>query len=984
MSLTPNYFYMGSKKIPWLLIFSFPLIFSTIFIDEKTRSLQSREDWIDSVMLTMDQEEKIGQLFSVAFYPKLDEKHFLEVEEQIKKYHIGNLVVFQGGAVKVAGLINRFQKVAKIPMLVGIDGEWGLGMRLDSALSFPRQMTLGAIQNDSLIYQMGKEVARQCLRMGIHVNFAPVVDINNNPGNPVIGDRSFGEDKENVARKGKAYMLGMQDYGLMASAKHFPGHGDTDQDSHYTLPLIQHNRQRLNEIELFPFKELFKSGLQSVMVGHLKVPALDQVQTILSQQVIKQLLKDEMGFEGLVFTDALGMKGVADFYTSGELEILALQAGNDIMLLPKEIDKAFKGVQTALQTGRLKKEDIDKKVKKVLRAKYTAGLHRYQPAELSHLLKELNKGKAMALAEELFQNAMTVLDNQNNLLPLQVLDTLRMASVCLGCKEKNTFQQGLDHYAPFEHFQLPSNFLPTASNELLRRLGDKNLVIVSLQGMNRKAWENYGISQQSLALLAKIKAKKKMILVVFGLPYALKNLEEFSPVVCTYEENQFTQKLAPQLIFGAFEAKGKLPVSAGKKWKIKAGQNLSALQRLAYVIPESAGLHSDTLQLLDEMIAQAIKDSLMPGCQLLVARKGKVAWNKAYGHFTYDGKKPVNFHTVYDVASVTKVSATLQVIMQLYDKSLIKLDDKVSKYLPDVKNTDKANITLRELLTHQAGLTPYIPYWERTLRKDGTFDPRYYSTFKSETYPNKVTEGLYSAKDMDEVIWKWNLESKMGKKDSLTQNYKMAYSDLSFYFLRRVAEKVSGQKIDLFLQKQLYQSLGMRSTGFQPWNKKLTVDIPPTEDDKLFRKRLVQGSVHDQGAAMLGGLSGHAGLFSNVNELAILLQMQLQKGIYGGKKYLQVATVDTFNTQPFQNNRRALGWDKPDPKDSINYIPDAASPASFGHSGFTGCVVWVDPKLELIIVFLSNRIYPSVDNRKMISSHFRRKMMNVVYKAIIR
>jgi beta-N-acetylhexosaminidase len=971
--------------LPIFILF-FAITLMACFQNHETTYNPEMEAWVDSVFQTMSQDEKIGQLFSIRAHSNLDEIHHLEVEHLVRTYKVGGLCFFQGNPTKEAMLTNRYQRLARIPLMISLDAEWGLAMRLDNAMNFPKQMTLGAIQDDTLIYEMGKEIAYQCKRIGVQVNFAPVVDVNNNPGNPVIGMRSFGENKENVARKGILYMKGLQDMGVMANAKHFPGHGDTDKDSHYTLPVINHGETRLNELELYPFKQLIKNGLQSMMVAHLRIPAYDNTPnrpTTLSPRVVTEVLQNDLQFEGLIFTDALGMKGVADYFPQGEMSVMALLAGNDVLLLPDDLATAFYAVKNALKNARLKWEDIDKKVKKILRGKYFAGLHQYKAVELKNLHQDIHSPKAKVLQEKLYLHALTLVKNQANLIPFQQLDTLTFASVALGTTAKNEFQNMLDNYADFQHFQVPNLSYPYLYNTVLAAASKKKVVIVALNGMNEKPYEGFAINNLQKNLIKQLALKTKVIVVVFGSPYSLKYFEGVEHLICAYENNPITERLVPQAIFGAYPFLGKLPITASNNMLIGTGIQTQSLQKLSYGIPESVGLRSDTLLLVDKMIHKALADQVIPGSQVLIARKGKIVWQKNYGFHDYTKKTPVSAQTIYDIASITKVAGTLQAIAWLYEQGRLDLDKKLSDYFEDLKGTDKEHITVKDLLLHQTGLTPYIPYWEQTLLANKALNPAYYSRTKSEKYPLEVSKGIYSIATMEDTLWKWNVASKLAEKPAGQTDFKYEYSDLNFYFLKKLSEKLLEEKIDVFLEKTFYKPLGMQHTLYNPLQKKVNLGwIPPTEKDTYFRQTTVQGTVHDQGAAMLGGVAGHAGLFSNAKDLAMLLQMYLNQGIYAGKRFLKPETIELFTQKQSNENHRGLGWDKRNPLDGNSYTPEAISLKSFGHSGFTGCVVWADPEQELIFIFLSNRVHPSVDNTKLISEHIRKKIGNLVYKAL--
>lgn len=949
---------------------------------------QTEQQWVDSVFLSLTPEQRIGQLFMVAAYSNKDEKHVKEIQELVREYNIGGLIFFQGGPVRQAQLTNQYQSVAKVPLLIAMDAEWGLGMRLpDSTMSFPRQMTLGAIQDDQYIYKMGAEIARQCRRLGVHVNFAPVVDVNSNPANPIIGMRSFGEDKENVARKGVAYMKGMQDNGVMANAKHFPGHGDTETDSHLSLPVINHTRERLNDMELYPFRKIISEGVQSIMVAHIHIPAYDKtpnMATTLSKSVVTDLLKKDLKFEGLIFTDALNMKGVSSFYKPGEVDLKALLAGNDVLLYAENVPVAIKKIQKAIKDKDITQEEIDLRVKKILKGKFFVGLNQSKFVDLNRLYQDLHSSSSRILLEDLYKKAITLVNNKDSLLPVKYLDTTSFASVAIGEKEGNTFQEMLSNYASFTHFTLDKNPEEGTYSALLEKLQDYEVVVVGLHGMSMYNNTHYGLSDNAKRFLARLKsANKKVILTVFGNPYSLKFFSDFPHLICAYEDNRVTQKIVPEIIFGAQPVNGKLPVSPAPDLRQGSGIALDQpMYRLRYSFPESVGMDSRTLMKIDTIARQAIADKATPGCQILVARNGVVVFNKSYGHLTYDKTHPVTSNTVYDVASITKVAGTLQAVMFLEERKMIDVDRKASYYLPELKKTNKEDLYIKDILTHQAGLIPFIPYWKKTVDSAG-FDTIYYSRTQTALFTNEVVPGVYSRADMEDSLWKWTIESNLLKKNRKTKKYDYQYSDLGFYIMKRIAEKLLNQPIDEFLQQNIYSPLGLTTMTYKPLAKMPVDRIAPTEDDQYFRKCLVRGCVHDPGAAMFGGVAGHAGLFSNANDLAILMQMNLQRGYYGGQKYLLGGTLDEFTKRQFEKNRRGLGWDKPEPSGN-GPTSDYASPNTFGHTGFTGTATWVDPDHNLVYVFLSNRIYPDAGNTKLIKQNIRTKVQDVIYESILK
>lgn len=975
------------KKVWMVLLLGFGLcnpIFSqsTSFFEPDAQA----SHWVDSVMQALSPKEKLGQLFMVAAYSNKGPEHVQEIDNLIKNYHIGGLIFFQGGPVRQVNLLNHYQSLAKTPLWIGQDAEWGPGMRLDSTMSFPKQMTLGAIADTSLIQQMGAVIAHQLKLLGVQIDFAPVVDINSNPQNPIIGYRSFGENKREVAAKGIAYMKGLQDHGVIATAKHFPGHGDTNADSHLTMPLVPYPFIRLDTLELYPFKRAFAAGMMSTMVAHLHVPALDDtpnLPTTLSHKVVTGLLKDKLGFNGLIFTDALNMKGVSKFYPPGETDLRALKAGNDVLLFPLDVPKAIQKIESAIANDSLSWDRVDSSVRKILRAKYWAGLNHFAPLPTDTLAAQLNSPKAQALNQRLYEAAMTVVKNDARQIPLQVLDTNNFASLSLREEKGNTFQQYLGKYASFTHYNIPEKGADAdVYSDLLDELSHYKTVVVGIHHMSNYASRNFGVYQEDLLFLQSLAKRTHVILVVFGNAYSLKYFKNFDEVLCAYEDNEYTRKVAPQVLFGALPATGHLPVSISPSLPAGYGIKTKAIGRLRYGLPESVGMNSQKLQKIDWIARAAIDMRATPGCQILIARHGKVIYSKNFGYMSYDSLRPVTDHTLYDIASVTKVAATLQSIMFLEEGNWIGLDKKVSNYLKETQHTNKKNIKLQLLLLHQAGLIPYIPYWKKTVDPFG-LEPRFYSIYQGPNYPYTIAAGLYGSAHLPDSMWQWTLQSPL--RDDIYKKkgrYDYKYSDLSFYMLQKVAERVLHQPLDEFMSTNFYEPLGCSYLGYKPLCRLPEEQIAPTEDDEYFRDQLVDGSVHDQGAAMYGGVAGHAGLFSNANDLAILLQMNLWDGYYGGQRYFASGTVPRFAHKQVEDNRRGLGWDKPVMEEGPSPASHLASGLTFGHTGFTGTAIWADPEYDVIYIFLSNRVNPSAENHKLITYNIRTRIQDIIYQAM--
>lgn len=939
----------------------------------------AQNNWVDSVFNSMTEAERLGQLFMVAAYSNRDEEHYKEIDEFITKYHVGGLIFFQGGPVRQARLTNRYQEKAKVPLWLAMDAEWGVGMRLDSTISFPKQMTLGAIQDDKWVYEMGVEVANQFQNLDMHMNFAPVVDVNVNPKNPVIGYRSFGENKYNVAKKGIAYMKGMQDNKVIADAKHFPGHGDTDADSHEELPVILHSQERMDSVELYPFKALMEDSLMSVMIAHLQIPAYDDrknMPTTLSDKVTTDLLRNELKFDGLALTDAMNMQGVAKYYDPGEADVKALMAGNDVVLFPLDYPEALIQIEKAIKKNDLSRTSLDERVKKVLRAKYWVGLNKYKPISTDNLTARLNNSNAQLLNKMLYQKAMTVVDNSDALLPIFSLDSTKFGSVVFGEKDATKFTNTLDNYAKFEHHKAGK-----LSDILLEDLSQLDVVVVGYQGITNSPRKQHLVNSDEVEFIRKLQAKTKVIVVVFGNAYSLQYFNGVKNIICTYEDNEITQEIIPQIIFGAVKAEGKLPVTAGANFKAGMGIQTLSASRLGYGTPEEAGMDADILNGIDKIMGQAIEGKATPGGQVLVAKNGKVVFHKNYGYQTYDQEKKVTDETMYDIASITKVAATVQTLMYLQERNLIDMNEEIGTYLPELKGTDKENLKLRDILTHQAGLQPFIPFWKRTLKK-GELNSELYHESPGEGFDYQLAKNLYVNPALADSMWNWVVRAPLRKLPRKKKEYNYLYSDMGYYMFFRMAERLLDKPLDVFLKEEFYSPLGLQSLTYLPREKTYYNNIAPTEEDKLFRDALVCGMVHDQGAAMVGGVAGHAGLFANAHDLAILMQMNMQMGYYGGTAFFEKATIPQFTARQFQGNRRGMGWDKPSIDIKNGPTSKFASASTFGHTGFTGTAVWADPENELIYIFLSNRTYPDATNTKLLTTDVRTRIQDLIYESI--
>jgi len=969
-----------------ILLYLVTFLVGTTTAKEKPGFLKySNDQWVDSLMKTLTLDQKIGQLFMIQAYSTQKSQKTEELIKQINQFQVGGVIFMQGGPLAQSRICNSFQQASKVPLLIAIDGETGLGFRLDSTLNYPVQMALGAIANDTLIYRMGFEIGQQFRRLGIHMNMAPVCDININPSNPVINYRSFGEYKMQVARKSWLYASGMQDAGVLATAKHFPGHGDTQTDSHLRLPIINQTKSELDSLELFPFSYLINNGIGTVMTGHLQVPALEpntKTPATLSSRIIKNKLKRDLGFEGLIITDAMNMSGVGKA-SSGELVVRALRAGNDMVEIVPNLERAILAVKLAVKSGVITKEEIDSKCRKILAVKKWLALDRQRPIDTRNLISDLNQNKYLLTKRQLFEKSLTVLENKNNLLPIQRLDTLKIASLAIGSDQIVPFQKMLENYTQVDHFNISKNPSETEITKLLNQLKPYNLIISSIHGMGLYPSRRYGITDQQNRLTERLD-NRHTIFAFFGNPYALSNFSQIKnaqSIIVAYQDDKEVEELTAQLIFGAIDANGKLPVTVKDFYPINSGIDIKNIKRLKYTLPEEVKINSVYLShLIDSIAGLGIEKKAFPGCQVLIGKEGKIIYHKSYGFLTYENIVPVQNDVLYDLASITKITAPLPAIMKLYDEKKIDLDASFSNYFGEFKNSNKADLIVRDILTHQARLQPFIPFYLEPGTKS-TIRKNVFKNQPSEQHQVRISKDMYVKNDFEKQVINDIVKSP------LLQKKEYVYSDLGFGLLRFVTERLTRQSLQEYLNQEFYKPLGASSTGFKPYERFPIPQIAPTEDDQTFRKELLQGYVHDEMAAVLGGVSGNAGLFSNANDLAKVMQMYLQSGYYGGRQYIQPATIEEFTKVQFPqtNNYRALGFDKPNPDISgqKNKFPAAdASAESYGHTGYTGTFTWVDPENQLLFIFLSNRVYPSRSHSAISDLNIRPAMHQAIYDAI--
>jgi beta-glucosidase-like glycosyl hydrolase/CubicO group peptidase (beta-lactamase class C family) len=968
-----------------LILFSTPLI--VLGQEDITKSPlyvnTNQTVWVDSVMRTMNIDEKIGQLFAIDSYSDSVLNNEKTVSKLIEKFHVGTVIFFKGTPVKQAELTNRYQSLSKIPLLVAMDAERGVSMRLDKAPKLPYQIVIAGTNNVDNSYLVAEEIANECMRLGVNMNYAPVADVNINPENPIIGLRSFGEDKKIVSEFSVSALDAYRNKGVLSCGKHFPGHGDTSQDSHKTLPTVDASLERIKDVELYPFQQLIDNGIPAIMVAHLRVPALDKtpnVPTSLSPIIIDSLLKKAMGFRGLVISDALNMQGAQVYGTNVEINIQAFKAGNDILLFPKDLKNTVAKFKNEIKQKNISEKRLDESVRKILMAKYWVGLDVYQPVDTDNIISDLNNINSEYVNNRVASESLTLIKNNNKTLPI-VDVTKPIANVMFGSDKMTELNARLNDFAKVD------NFVVTASNfaSVKKKLSEYSRIIISVDNPFSKSRRNKpGFNRKLTLMQSQIKElseNKIVILNYLGNPYKLEKLGDdsvFDAVLISYKNTKYAQKYSAAIIFGANSPQGVLPISINEKYKIGTSLTFNSIGRLSYSTPEQEGMSSVKLNQIDSIVNTAINDTVMPGAQVLVARNGSIIYQKSFGYKTYEKKSAINNNNLYDIASVTKIMATTPIVMKMVENGELDLDAPLKQYLPEIDTTSKADITIRQMMAHYARLWPWLPIYKLTLDEEGNLNrKKYYSFNYDSNHKLRVATNLYLRTDMKDSVQYEVLHSKL--RDTL--EYK--YSDLPFYILQKIIEEKKKTTLDKLADDLLYKPLGLQRISYKPKNKFDIADIVPSEKDTYFRQTELQGDVNDAGAAMLGGVAGHAGIFSNSYDLAVIMQMYLQSGKYGGKRYLSSEIVNEFISCQYcgYGDRRGIGFDKPQ-LEGEGPACDCISYLSFGHTGFTGTMVWADPDENIVYIFLSNRTYPTSENIKLVEENIRTRIQTVIYDAI--
>jgi len=913
----------------------------------------SDSDWAESTLRRMSLEEKVAQLVmprAQGMFISEDSDEFQRLARLVKERKVGGVVFFQGDVFETSYLINKLQSYADIPLLISADFEHGVAMRIDRSTSFPYVMALGATRDPQLAYEMGKVTAEEGRALGVDQDYAPVVDVNSNPLNPVINVRSFGEEPRLVSGMADAFIKGVHEGRMISTAKHFPGHGDTEVDSHSELPVITFDREHLEKLELAPFRDAINHGVMSIMVAHLSVPAFDSVKGIpstLSAGIVSRLLKNELHFKGLIVTDAMTMRSVTKAYSPTEATVLAVKAGNDIILMPQDEDAAIDALSGAVKRGEISIQRIDESVRKVLAAKAWLGLNRNRYVQPDTAFAVVGSKEHQRVATEIARRSITLVKNEMNLVPLEELESKRIAILVVSDDALPTTG---DRFTREFRLRYPDSFtlrVDARSNDeeydsVFKELERSEMVVCPIYLRVRSGQGTIGLrSKQETFLERVMKLGKPTIAVSFGNPYELSGIRDVQSYVCAYGDVDPSVDAAVEALFGEIDVGGRLPITIPDLFPYGSGLGLKKI-RLRVDEPEQAGFDSGKLKRVDDVVKKAIADSAFPAAVLLVAKDGFIVYNKAFGTYDYSPySRQIDVGTIFDLASVSKVIGTTSAVMRLYDEKRLDLDDPVVKYLPKFGQNGKEKITIRNLLLHNSGLPALKKFYETCTSAEQLLDSLYASPLIYETGDSTI------------------------------------YSDLGLIALGKVIESIAGTTLDRYLANKFFKPLHMENTMYNPpewrWDH-----IAPTEIDTVWRKQktAVRGRVHDENASVLGGVSGHAGLFSTASDLARMMQMLMNGGTYGGRRYLNEETVRMFTRRQSDRSTRALGWDTK----SLHGYSSAGSlfsSSSFGHTGFTGTSIWADPERNLFVIFLTNRVYPKRENTKIL------KVRPAVHDAVI-
>jgi beta-glucosidase-like glycosyl hydrolase/CubicO group peptidase (beta-lactamase class C family) len=962
-----------------LLLFAVCLIITgaqpSRFINKK--EFEAQEKWVDSVYTNMTLQERFGQLLTIEAYGNKGLADDNRLKQKIMKHKVGGVLFMEGNPTHQVALTNQLQQLSDVPLLIAMDSEWDFGKKLDSAHTYPYNLLLGAVQDNKIIQHIGKRIGKHSKQLGVHINLTPIATVLTKENRALLGNRSYGENIDQVANKVARFTKGLQSAGVLAAAKYFPSVGN-EFESAGEFPSITLSNAQLDSLQLASYKKLIKAKVGAVITGHVQVPNISSVSgasATLSHNIVTKKLKNELGFRGLTISAPLNHPNLAKDQEAGDIALAAFVAGNDLLLLPGDVSAVIAKFEEAFEAGIIKETRLARAVKTILRTKYKLGLATVEPVSETAVVDAIHHPKDEALHYKAVKHAVTALKVDNSILPIRDLTKEKIAYIAMGDADGSTFLNTLRKYAAVT--QLKEQNLA----DLVEKLLGYSTVIVGLHKSDASPTEDYNFTDKEIVWLQELARTNKVILNICTSPYSLEKIKSFTNIdniLVSYQNSHAAQEVSAQIIFGAIKAQGKLPVAIGAEFPIGTGFKTNTIPRLGYDLPEAVGINGLKLKKIDSMAKLVVSQKMSPGVQILIARKGKIIYNKNFGYHTYAKKKKVSDHDLYDVASMTKILATLPLVMQLEEDKKLTLNSKLEDLLPKYKGTNKDKLKVIEILSHYARLKPWIPFYVNTL-DSVTKKPakEWYSTKKTKKYTVKVADNLYMNTEYKDSIMQRITDSDLLKR----KRYK--YSDLPYYILKEYIEKTYASDLNKLTQQYFYKSLGAHRTTYNPLEKFPKKVIVPSEKDDYYRNQVLQGYVHDMGAAMQGGIGGHAGLFSTANDVAKMMQMYLQGGSYGGVQYFKPTTINKFNKCYYckRDNRRGVGFDKPQLGD-VGPTCGCVSMKSFGHSGFTGTYTWADPDEEIVYVFLSNRTFPTMSNRKLIKTDIRTKIQQLIYDAI--
>jgi beta-glucosidase-like glycosyl hydrolase/CubicO group peptidase (beta-lactamase class C family) len=925
----------------------------------KAPAVRADDKWVAATLKKMTLEEKLGQLVMVYYWGRFtstDNPEYQELLREVRENRVGGIIlqakrtptgVERSQVYPSAALANQLQRVAKIPLLVAADFETGTAMRLADGTAFPSAMAVGATNDPRDAYTMGKVTALEARAAGVNWIFAPVADVNDNPDNPIINFRSFGEDPRRVAEFVAQFVRGVQENGALATAKHFPGHGDVSVDSHLELPLVPGDMAELERVELVPFRAAIAAGVGAVMSGHLAVPALEpdpNVPATISRRVLTDLLRKKLGFGGIEVTDALDMGGVTTIDSPPDIAVRAVNAGADVLLIPPVTDAALAALKEAALSGELSMTRVDEAVRRILRAKAELGLENDRLVNLNTLSSMFGTTTFKAAAQDIADRGITLIRNDQKLLPLDSTRPLRVLLLIVS-GDPDPFPGGPleDEIRPrvdgLQVIRMDTNFVRAGTVQLPPpETYDVAIATIFVKVADRKG--SVGLPDDEAALLNKLLGTgKPVIMVCMGSPYLVSRFPNAKTWIAGFGTQDVVQRAMVRSIFGQITIGGKMPVSVPGATKLRDGLPVAANPMTLGTAPVAM---ADRLKPAFDLLDRAVEDHAFPGGVLAVGLHDQLLIHP-FGRLTYDVKSPaVKADTIYDAASLTKPVVTTAAIMTLVTQGRVDLDAPVSRYLREWLSGPNADwrrrVTVRDLLLHDSGLPAHREYFK-------------------------------SAKGSREILTRVFAEPLVSEPGT-----KIEYSDLGFMLLGEIVERLTGGTIEKFAREDIFAPLGMSHSIFNP-PQALRSRIAPTENDTTYRKRQLQGEVDDGNAYAMGGIAGHAGLFTTANDLAVFAQMMLNGGIYAHQRIFPRSLVEQFTTsQKIGDSSRALGWDVPtDNSSSGHYF----SQRTFGHNGFTGTSIWTDPEKDLFVILLTNRVYPSAANDKI------RQVRPAVHDAIL-